>query len=187
MKFFNNVVPLFKTKSQEDSRSIAPMIVHDLAEKNNGQLSLPFEVPVKLFILSELKITSTDNFYHFLIGSGAIILFDMRPAPRLDFIASTRKKSFQVLEEAGITYMDMLGRTGYSSSDGRHGEYVELLKEIVTLGTMSCKRGEACVMVFDNDLFLQDCQNSLRHCFDIVNADSNLIAAVALQHAQLRM
>lgn len=187
MKFVNNVVPLFKTKLEEGCRTSAPTIVHDLEEQNNGQLLLPFEAPVKLFMLSEREITSMDNFYHFLLGSSAIALFDMRPAPRLDFIASTRKKAFRVLEEVGINYMDMLGRTGYSPSDGRHAEYVELLKEIVLHGTKSCKLGETCVMVFDNDLFFQDCQNSLSHCFDIVNADSNLIAVVALQHAQLRM
>ena len=187
MKFVNNVIPLFKINFSKNIPDVTPTICHDSVEKNDGQLLLPFEVNIKLFMVSEREIMSADDFYHFIIGSNTIILFDMRPAPRLDFIASTRKKAFQMLEGAGIAYMDMLGRTGYSPSNDRRAEYIELLKEIVSVSTKRCKHDETCVMVFDDDLFLDDCRNSLRHCFDIVNADSNLIAAVAIQNAQLRM
>ncbi|QHI99624.1 hypothetical protein GT347_17565 [Xylophilus rhododendri] len=186
MKFSNNVVPLFPA-SRTDVLSEPVEVLYPDIQDDAGQLSLLFEAPCILYVVNEKCFRTIENFYHFSVGVNVGALLDMRLTPRLDFVAPSRQRAFQLLKEINVSYVDMLGRSGFAPAKANAVEYVELLKEVILVSETICSKDASRLMVFDDKNFMDSCHNSLRHCFEIIEAAEDVIASLAHAHAQLRM
>jgi hypothetical protein len=62
-----------------------------------------------IYFVRESDVLHTTDFSEFLFGRNATLLFDVRVAPRLDFIASSRSLAFRKFASIGLEYFDLNG------------------------------------------------------------------------------
>lgn len=111
------------------------------------QLCLPFEDRHIVILLNSTELAATDSFAAFAQQIKPRWLLDVRVAPRMDFIASSRPAALNNLASLGVTYIDILGRTHQASGP------LQLVAEI--LHTTQGSEGPY-VILFDDELKLRE-------------------------------
>lgn len=134
----------------------------DAGEENSsyglsGEVFSPDEA-ISLWMVSESIILRNDGFLPFLQASNIRCLFDVRIAPRLDFIAPNRALAFKKLSELNISYIDVIGAMGADSGLGV-GAKPEAWAGLVSSKIRAPELlGTGAVFVFDNDEILKRAQ-----------------------------
>jgi hypothetical protein len=180
----SNVIHLFQRKisrSLKDSSKTLDLLAED------AQLSLQFNAPSTLYIISGEIGGDSDNFYYFASQELVKTIFDMRFSPRLDFIASTRKKAFDFFEKIGLKYFDVLGRHGVENIsialDDRH----EILKDVITSAEKDYRHDETFLMIFDNNLLATEYSRTIRQYFNVKLIDKDYIERYSSENIKLQM
>jgi hypothetical protein len=82
---------------------------------NNCQLSFAFSEEFRFIFIREADILRDASFMDLLAAVRPCYLFDIRLAPRLDFVASNRSLAFRAFGHYGINYVDIIGTLGVDS------------------------------------------------------------------------
>jgi len=114
-----------------------------------------------LWMVSESAVLRNESFLLFLASEKIKYLFDLRIAPRLDFIAPTRVLAFKRLAELNVSYVDVTGAldVGFELQFGLMPE--EWAKSV---GKRICNMVDSetsCAFIFDNDDVLRRSRNVL--------------------------
>lgn len=86
-----------------------------------------------LYFASENNVLKNQEFEGFLKSCRPSYLFDVREAPRLDFLASSRALAFRKFADWGINYVDILGLASDAGGNERSMPecWVDLIREKV--------------------------------------------------------
>lgn len=79
-------------------------------EPRGTQLRLQFDDEESVVLMHETEIPSSEGFLGFLHHYQPKWLFDVRVAPRMNFVAPTRALALKSLTELNVHYVDVLGR-----------------------------------------------------------------------------
>lgn len=133
-------------------------------EKNEGEVSL--------LLLSEADVLQSDYFVPYLRETNACCLFDVRVAPRLDFIAPSRLQAFRKFAELGVDYVDVIGRIApIDGNDVMPEAWVDLVCDKIQLTE---KAATTIVFIFDNSDMLCRARNVLSSTIDRFCAPTRL-------------
>lgn len=183
MSKVSNVISLFrgkdvavKYKSEEESL---------LSEA--WQISLPFNAPPMMFVIHSEVLALNVDFKGFIEAIEPTAIFDMRKAPRLDFIASNRFNSFALLDSMHVKYFDVLGRTGFSSSRASEVEFSSFIRDICSRAESIGIYNHPMIMLFDDSDFYHRCERALVENFDLENVSESSLAEFSHGDSKLRM
>lgn len=179
-----NVVPLFSRKNANLIKN--PNKILDFVSED-AQLSLQFNQPHVLYVISGEISADNNDFYYFASQNMVKTIFDMRFSPNLDFVADSRKKAFNFFDDIGLRYFDVLGRLGVESLSVALDDRHEILKEVVSSAEKYSKNNESFLMIFDNKLLTLEYSRSLRQCFDVQAVDENYMKNISSENIKLQM
>lgn len=77
--------------------------------------------------------------------------YDMRIAPRLDQLAGSRLRAFQLFEELNVEYQDLFGRAGVSNISDVYDVSSVLSQMFTKVLAARCDKQGAAVFFFDNE------------------------------------
>lgn len=183
MSKVSNVISLFRGK--------------DVAKKYKGeekyssseawQISLPFNAPPMVFVIHSEVLALNVDFKSFIEAIEPAAIFDMRKAPRLDFISSNRVNSFALLDSMRVKYFDVLGRTGFSSSRASEVELSAFIGDVCGRAESIGFNNHPMIMLFDDSDFYHRCESALVENFDLENVSENSLAEFSHGDSKLRM
>lgn len=152
------------------------------------QLSLFDDYTNSIVFSLEKNILRGQEFIKVVDKYNPKVFFDLRIAPRLDFVASSRVNAFKVFRDLDISYFDIFGSVGVNSYDVIHaapefwgGVIVECLLSVRS-------KNLNCIFLFDNADILNRSQfvvpSILKNAFvdhefifdKVENSDDSLIA-----------
>ncbi len=150
------------------------------------QMQLPFDAPeVLMFTLT--SDYGPGQFADFAQGVSPRVLVDMRIAPRLDFICTTRAQTLDYLTAISVHYRDVLGKVGissYADADERHQAIVCAVVDL--LRSIEQRLGPA-LFFFDEPAFMQRCKRYFEGGFEVLELDGRSIERVASEASRLQM
>lgn len=183
MSKVSNVISLFrgkdvveKCKNKEES---------SLSEA--WQISLPFNAPPMVFVIHSEVLALNVDFKGFIEAIEPAAIFDMRKAPRLDFISSNRINSFALLDSMHVKYFDVLGRTGFSSSRASEIELSAFIGDVCSRAESIGFDNHPVIMLFDDSDFYRRCERALIENFDLESISENSLAEFSHRDSKLRM
>ncbi|WP_394681287.1 hypothetical protein [uncultured Comamonas sp.] len=183
MSKISNVISLFRGKNvaakyegEEESSS-----------SEAWQISLPFNAPPMVFVIHSEVLALNVDFKAFIEAIEPVAIFDMRKAPRLDFISSNRVNSFALLDSMHVKYFDVLGRTGFSSSRASEFELSVFIGDICSRAESIGGDNHPMIMLFDDSDFYHRCERALVKNFDLENVSKNSLAEFSHGDSKLRM
>lgn len=132
--------------------AIAPPNHTKTSHDNSGakQLSL-FEVGEPNLIFSMEQSILRANEFNALVGKyNPKVFFDLRIAPRLDFVAPSRVVAFKIFSELKLSYVDVFGALGVNSYNAMQAS-PEMWSELVGESLLSLRsRNMTSMFVFDD-------------------------------------
>lgn len=172
----NNVINLFgkrlpnEEKANEQPKAGLPVTTE--------QISLPFNAPHSLMLLSATDFSNPADFVRFSSCIEVQNIIDMRMTPRLDFIGANRAQAFNLFEKLRIHYMDLLAQVNLKSYEIDEHEQQRLLSAVQHTLDRVTKSHHPIVMLFDNLEFQHNCQRELGLTYDVHVADKHYISAL---------
>lgn len=166
-------------------RTAAEQIEQSLPPKGT-QLALPFLTPHNLVLVLADHFGRRHLFKAFAEQTQPHLIVDVRVAPRLDFIASSRALALRSLELEDIGYLDVRGKFEQNATKGASSFEVltaELRKLLTTLEISH----RPILMFFDDMELLRRINLDLNQSHDVVVAEQRYIENVAADADQLRM
>lgn len=121
----------------------------------NGGIGPDDSIPV--WMVSESVVLRDDRFISFLEESRTRCLFDVRIAPRMDFIAPSRVRAFKRLADLGVDYVDVFGVLNMEDNFGvgiMPEKWTELLRD--KLSALDALSG--MTIIFDNEDIMRRAQ-----------------------------
>lgn len=180
----DNVISLLQHRKRLIEPSInfqAPNITAD------AQIPLPFSAPHDLVVVLASSFRGTDMFCRFATSIAAFAIYDLRIAPRLDFIRPTRSQAFAFFESARIDYKDMFGRSGLTSYSDQDATYYPLWQSVAAeIDSSKISLGPAIVL-FDDTSFLVRTSDALSSVYGVQRFDEVMIAQRTGESELLRM
>ena len=143
----------------DDILILKPNIVSDSVRET--QLSFSFSDVFRFIFIREADILKGADFLELLVTVRPCYLFDVRLAPRLDFVASNRLMAFKAFRENCVDYVDIIGTLGLDShlSGCSMPEFwLGLVGEKMASFQGSTRNA---VFIFDNDEVLNRSKNML--------------------------
>lgn len=153
----------------------------------NFQMSLPFNAPHPLYLISAEIDVSYECFQYFIIEKNIAVFFDMRFSPRLDFFASNRAKALSQFKKLDVLYCDVFGRAGVESFGTAFNDRLEISKEIVAATEEKFKKSEPCFMAFDSQWLARDFHPILSQYFEVHEINTQYIKNIADEFTRIRM
>lgn len=183
--------PLGRTpaKTRIDSSASQEALASDTSQQelSTGQLSLPFAATHTLLLVMASDFPAPNVFSSFAEGMRITIILDLRPAPRLDFIAPSRQQAFRFFETRGVSYRDIVSRVRALDIPDAEDFYHELWKSLVaSLESFEITSSPALV-IFDRPDFLSRATDALRSIFDVERIKAQQIAEIAAEQELQRM
>ncbi len=151
------------------------------------QISLPFNAPPMIFVIHSEVLALNVDFKAFIESIEPAAIFDMRKAPRLDFISSNRINSFALLDSMHVKYFDVLGRTGFSSSKATEVEFSAFVGDVCSRAENIGGDNHPMIMLFDDSDFYYRCERALVKNFDLENVSESSLAEFFQGDSRLRM
>lgn len=117
---------------------------------------------LSLFLISEEDALQSDRFLPYLRDVGAKYLFDVRTAPRLDFISPSRLVAFQKMCDIGVDYVDLIGALEAKGEDSINAASPELWAGIVRVKIQALAEDVSSVaFIFDDVSILRRAEHIL--------------------------
>jgi hypothetical protein len=151
------------------------------------QMSLPFNASPMVFVIHSEVLALNVDFKSFIEAIEPAAIFDMRKAPRLDFISPNRVNSFALLDSMHVKYFDVLGRTGFSSSRASEVELSSFIEDICSRAESIGAHHHPMMMLFDDSDFYHRCERILIENFDLENVSENSLAEFSHGDSKLRI
>ena len=139
------------------------------------QLSLQFDQPDELIFTYPHEFNSSQIFSSFLETQFIEVIFDLRTAPRLDFVAPDRQSAFRVFQRLQISYVDLLGRTEFSPGS----KSIQNFKKVVQQITLELKKWQnkerPILLMFDDPSLYNFCGEEFIGKYEIINLNANAL------------
>ena len=183
MSKFSNVISLFHGRGIAEKYKISDKF----SSTEAWQISLPFNAPPMVFVIHSEVLALNVDFKGFIEAVEPAAIFDMRKAPRLDFISSNRINSFALLDSMFVKYCDVLGRTEFSSSRASEAEFSAFIGDVCSRVKSIGAENQIMIMLFDDSDFYSRCERVLVKNFDLEKISEISLAAFAHGDSKLRM
>lgn len=114
-----------------------------------------------IFVLISEKELFGGTFSSFAHKFRPDFILDFRQSPRLDLLAGSRMKSFELFSEIDAKYLDVSGRAG-SSLVSEVWEKADFLSDIINRCALLSSKGRGVITIFlDDEDSLVECQSIL--------------------------
>lgn len=145
---------LVTNQMQSALNETQPVADHVVTRKCNSSDDGNFS----LFFATENNVLKNQEFEGFLRSYQPMYLFDVREAPRLDFLAPSRSLAFRKFADWGINYVDILGALagdaeGVGSSMPEY--WVELIRE--KIDCIDASKVSLAFIFDDEDVLRRSC------------------------------
>jgi hypothetical protein len=141
---------LVSHSTKDDVRSEA-VLNNSPCEKFHSSNEANFSL--SLYFLREVNILRSYSFSEYMSECDARALFDVRIAPRLDFIAPNRGQAFRRLSDLAIDYVDIVG----AIDSGMIGDIPEDWCGLIgrSIDDLHEKNHNSLFFIFDNEQILR--------------------------------
>lgn len=167
----DNVVSLFQHRQRSRETNLLPASPFQV----DAQIPLPFSAPRDVIFVLASSFRGTDTFCRFVTAVGAFAIFDLRIAPRLDFIQPTRAQAFSFFERSRIDYKDMFGRFGLSSYLEQDPAYDPLWQSVASEIDSATSDSGPAMALCDDASFLVRSSDALSSVFAVERIDEIII------------
>jgi len=150
------------------------------------QLVFHFEGLSVIYFVFVSDFLRSDDFLNFCNATIPDVIFDMRVAPRLDFVRSTRGLAFELFDNLGIEYRDVLGRVGLTSYDVPTSEFEKIVANVDLLREVHDTE-RPMLALFDDANFSRRCSTALSGLYEVLMLNTDAVHRSVTEGSRLRM
>ena len=150
------------------------------------QLVFHFESSSVRYFVFVSDFSTPEDFLNFCNATSPDVIFDMRAAPRLDFVKPTRNLAFELFNDLGIEYRDVLGRVGLMSYDVPISDFEKILINLDSLREAHDKE-RPMLALFDNVNFSSRCSAALSGIYEVLTLNADAVRRSVIEGSRLRM